>query len=462
MFGDKKRRIQTLEQRLSVGEQQYNAALASIGELLTLLDRAGGGDIVKMQEVAAQMRFEQVELQAALERQKLELARQATSAEENLRVLERNAREVAIAIDDRRRQLAQLDMHLSDAAVMVDSGLTNYKHPAESSLELGGLLSDVRSQVKEMIRNKSAIRAADNFTFNNSASKGRKFVADMSKMMLRAYNAEVENCVLTVKAGNGESARKRLERARDQVERLGALINLRIDGRYHTLRLEELDLSLRHQNAKKAEKEAEREERARLREERKAQQELAQRRSKLDKEREHYQHVLQSLVVQGRVGEAEEIRSQLEGLDREIEKVDFRAANIRAGYVYVISNVGAFGDRMVKIGMTRRLEPMDRVRELGDASVPFGFDVHALFFSEDAVAVEADLHRRVSHRRVNRVNTRREFFYASPAEVRNVLSEVAGNLLEFTEEPEAEQYRLSLQIAESENGGVATGGGDQV
>jgi len=302
----------------------------------------------------------------------------------------------------------------------------------------------------------------DNFTFNNSASKGRKFVADMSKMMLRAYNAEVENCVLTVKAGNGEAARKRLERARDQVERLGALINLRIDGRYHTLRLEELDLSLRHQNAKKAEKEAEREERARLREERKAQQELAQRRSKLDKEREHYQHVLQSLVVQGRVGEAEEIRSQLEGLDREIEKVDFRAANIRAGYVYVISNVGAFGDRMVKIGMTRRLEPMDRVRELGDASVPFGFDVHALFFSEDAVAVEADLHRRFSHRRVNRVNTRREFFYASPAEVRDVLSEVAGNLLEFTEEPEAEQYRLSLQIAESENGGVTTGGGDQV
>ena len=462
MFGDKKRRIQTLEQRLSVGEQQYNAALASIGELRTLLDRAGGGDIVKMQEVAAQMRFEQVELQTALERQKLELARQATSAEENLRVLERNAREVAIAIDDRRRQLAQLDMHLSDAAVMVDSGLTNYKHPAESSLELGGLLSDVRSQVKEMIRNKSAIRAADNFTFNNSASKGRKFVADMSKMMLRAYNAEVENCVLTVKAGNGESARKRLERARDQVERLGALINLRIDGRDHTLRLEELDLSLRHQNAKKAEKEAEREERARLREERKAQQELAQRRSKLDKEREHYQHVLQSLVEKGRVDEAEEIRSQLEGLDREIEKVDFRAANIRAGYVYVISNVGAFGDRMVKIGMTRRLEPMDRVRELGDASVPFGFDVHALFFSEDAVTVEADLHRRFSHRRVNRVNTRREFFYASPAEVRNVLSEVAGNLLEFTEEPEAEQYRLSLQIAESENGGVTTGGGDQV
>ena len=460
MFGEKKRKIQTLEQQLSAGAQQYNAALASIGELRALLDRVGGGDLVTMQEVSAQMRRDQVELQASLERQKLEFSQRAASAEESLRVLERDARAVSDKIDNRKRELAQLDMHLSDTVVMVDNGLTNYVHPAESSLELSGRLSEVRSQIKEMIRNKVAIRAREGFTFNNSASQGRKFVADMSKMMLRAYNAEVENCVLTVKAGNGEAARKRLERTRDQVERLGSLINLRIDGRYHALRLEELDLSLRYQNAKKAEKEAEREEKARLREERKAQQELAQRRAKLDKEREHYQHVLQSLVDQGRTDEADEIRCQLEGLDKEIEKVDFRAANIRAGYVYVISNIGAFGDRMVKIGMTRRLNPMDRVRELGDASVPFGFDVHALFFSDDAVTVEADLHRRFADKRVNRVNTRREFFHASPAEVRDVLSEVAGNLLEFTEEPEAEQYRLSLQMAESENSGVIVSGRD--
>lgn len=458
MFGEKKRKIQSLEQQLSAGAQQYNAALASIGELRTLLDRVGGGDLVVMQEVAAQMRREQAELQSSMERQRLEIAQRTASAEENLRILESDARAVSDRIDDRKRELAQLDMHLSDAVVMVDNGLTNYMHPAESSLELSGRLSEVRSQIKEMIRGKMAIKARDNFIFNNSASQGRKFVSDMSKMMLRAYNAEVENCVLTVKAGNGETARNRLERTRDQVERLGSLINLRIDGRYHALRLEELDLSLRYQNVKKSEKEAEREEKARLREERKAQQELAQRRAKLDKEREHYHHVLQSLVEQGRTDEADEIRSQLEGLNEEIEKVDFRAANIRAGYVYVISNVGAFGGRMVKIGMTRRLDPMDRVRELGDASVPFGFDVHALFFSDDAVTVEADLHRRFADRRVNRVNTRREFFYASPAEVRDVLSEVAGNLLEFTEEPEAEQYRLSLQMAESEKSGAVFSG----
>lgn len=119
--------------------------------------------------------------------------------------------------------------------------------------------------------------------------------------------------------------------------------------------------------------------------------------------------------------------------------------------MYVISNLGAFGPNVVKIGMTRRLEPMDRVRELGDASVPFRFDVHALFFSEDAVGVEAELHRRFADKRVNRINVRREFFYATPLEVKKELAGIAGNLLEFVDEPEAEQYRLSLEMGSQDD-----------
>ncbi|SDY77531.1 T5orf172 domain-containing protein [Modestobacter sp. DSM 44400] len=87
--------------------------------------------------------------------------------------------------------------------------------------------------------------------------------------------------------------------------------------------------------------------------------------------------------------------------------------------MYVISNVGAFGESMVKVGMTRRLDPMDRVRELGDASVPFRFDVHAIHFSEDAVGIESALLQKLADRRVNMVSPRREFFHASPGEVRN-------------------------------------------
>lgn len=150
-------------------------------------------------------------------------------------------------------------------------------------------------------------------------------------------------------------------------------------------------------------------------------------------------------------------RLDLEGkiteIDVRIAENDYRTANIRAGYVYVISNVGSFGPGIVKIGLTRRLEPMDRVRELGDASVPFGFDVHALFFSDDAVGVEAELHRRFARTRVNRVNLRREYFYTTPAEVKAALIEIAGNLLEFNEFAEAEQFHASELLREAEQFG---------
>ncbi|MFD0571553.1 GIY-YIG nuclease family protein [Kitasatospora gansuensis] len=110
----------------------------------------------------------------------------------------------------------------------------------------------------------------------------------------------------------------------------------------------------------------------------------------------------------------------------------------------MISNIGAFGEHMVKIGMTRRLEPMDRVNELGDASVPFRFDVHALIFSADAVGLERRLHQEFDASRVNRINLRREFFYVTPAEVRTALERFAGeHLLEFHEEADAPEWRAS-------------------
>lgn len=99
---------------------------------------------------------------------------------------------------------------------------------------------------------------------------------------------------------------------------------------------------------------------------------------------------------------------------------------------------------MVKIGMTRWLDPMDRVNELGDASVPFRFDVHALFFAKDAVTIESKMHALLAEKRVNRINYRREFFYCTPIEAKAHLSALAGELLEFTDEPEALEFRQSL------------------
>ena len=168
---------------------------------------------------------------------------------------------------------------------------------------------------------------------------------------------------------------------------------------------------------------------------------MAEKREKLDKERNHLLNALQVLSASGT--DDPDLARRLTEIDEAIAQNDFRAANIRAGYVYVISNRGAFGEGIVKIGLTRRLEPLVRVHELGGASVPFRFDVHALFFSEDAVDLEADLHRHFSPNRVNFANERKEFFFATPSDVRDVLESKVGGLLEFTEHAESLEFLQS-------------------
>jgi len=115
----------------------------------------------------------------------------------------------------------------------------------------------------------------------------------------------------------------------------------------------------------------------------------------------------------------------------------------------VISNVGSFGDGVVKVGLTRRLDPLERVRELGDASVPFRFDVHAKIFDADSVSLETRLHQRLADRRVNRVNLRREFFYANPSEILTILEDMGlkDNLVDYVEDAEAQEWRSSQRLA---------------
>ncbi len=174
---------------------------------------------------------------------------------------------------------------------------------------------------------------------------------------------------------------------------------------------------------------------------------MARAREKLQKEWEHYANAMAAMQANGDAEAVARLQAQLADVERAIEDVDYRAANQRAGYVYVISNVGAFGEHMIKVGMTRRLDPMDRVRELGDASVPFNFDVHTIFFSEDAVGIEAEVHRRLADRRVNRINLRREYFYATPHDALEQLRDLAGEVLTFEELPEAIEFRQSLTLS---------------
>jgi hypothetical protein len=332
---------------------------------------------------------------------------------------------------------------LDDERVLQEVGIYHYHHPLENSQEYRDRLQVIQERIKDAIKRGDAVLASDMFTFNNSLARGRRMTSDYSKLMLRAYNAEADTCVRSLRAGNVVTAKKRLEASVESIARLGAMMEMRINATYHQIRLEELELTSDFLMKVQEEREAAREERERLREERKAEQELAAERERLDKERAHYANALQTLTSNGDAAGMAEVAAKLEAIDAAIAHNDFRSANIRAGYVYVISNTGAFGSNVVKIGMTRRLEPMDRVRELGDASVPFPFDVHALFFSADAVTLETELHKTFAAMKMNHVNERREFFFATPTEVREALAVKVGNLLEFTDEPEATQYLQS-------------------
>lgn len=370
------------------------------------------------------------------------------SAQRSRRIQELRHDEAALAqqVFELRCQIGSLESEvivLRDRLILEEMGMFDYEHAAEQSPLLAAELESLRSRIREMNKIGSAITANQQFSFNDSAAKGRTFVNQMSRIMLRSYNAEAENAIKTVKAGNLASAQKRLETARSQIAKQGSLIQLSIADEYHALRSRELALASAHHQAVAAARELDRERRAELREQKAVEAELKREKERLDKERMHYLNSIQKLRDAGDVEGANGLQAELDRVEQEIAQADYRAANIRAGYVYVISNIGAFGEGTVKIGMTRRLDPMDRVRELGDASVPFRFDVHALFFSDDAVGVEAMLHREFADYRLNKVNPRREFFRVSPQQVLDALNHHNVSVLEFTSHALAEDFRMS-------------------
>lgn len=332
---------------------------------------------------------------------------------------------------------------LDDQRVLQDAGIYRYHHPLENALAYRERLDDIAARIAEMIKVGSAINKSNMFTFDGSLAKGRAMTNDLAKLMLRAYNAEAENVVRSLRAGNTVTAIKRLDAARTAIAKLGKMMEMHIGDAFHAVRIEEIELTADYLMKKEEERETARAERERLREEHKVELELATARERLEKERSHILAVIEKVRANG--SSDLELEAKLADIDNAIAQNDYRAANIRAGYVYVISNRGAFGDHVVKIGLTRRLEPLDRINELGDASVPFRFDVHAIFFSEDAVGLESELHERFSAYRVNQVNNRKEFFFASPAEVRTVLLEKLGNLLEFAEHAESIEYLQSVR-----------------
>ena len=333
---------------------------------------------------------------------------------------------------------------LNDDRVLQDVGIYRYHHPLENAVQYREKLDAIQAKIAEVVKAGRAIVKSNLFTFDNSLAKGRKMSDDLGKLMLRAYNSEADNSIRSLKLGNVVTANKRLDVTRDAIAKLGGLMEMRISDDFNSLRIEEIELTADWLMKKQEEREEQREQRAALREEQRVARELAEERERLDKERGHIANAIGALQAAGAADP--DLEKRLAEIDAAIAANDYRAANIRAGYVYVISNRGAFGGDVVKIGLTRRLEPTDRVSELSGASVPFRFDIHTLYFSEDAVTLENELHKHFAARALNQANPRKEFFFATPAEVREVLMSKVGNLLEFREQADATEYLQSVGL----------------
>lgn len=363
----------------------------------------------------------------------------------------------------RLRTISQLDAEIAekrgqiitfdDALLMQEFGLYEPRYDFANSSQYKDRLKEVREREKQMIRDKSAYTGNMNWTVNNSKAQGRKMVGDVQKLLMRSFNDEADEAIQKVKHSNFDASLERIRKSAEQISKLGRTWDIRINPSYVQLKVDELHLAFEFAQAKEREREELRELKAREREEAKLRKEIEEQRKKLNKEKAQYERALSDLkkqlascsdderaAIEARIAE---ITANLAEVDKGIEDVDYREANQRAGYVYIISNIGSFGEDVYKIGMTRRLEPMERVYELGDASVPFNFDVHAMIFTDDAPGLETALHNRFADSKVNLVNQRREFFHCTLDEIMQAVKENFDKTVEFVEVPEAEQYRTS-------------------
>ncbi len=317
-----------------------------------------------------------------------------------------------------------------------------------SSAAYGARLEEVRNGQKQLVKDKTAATCAIKWQVNGSEKEGQKQIAQTLKLMLRAFNGECDAAVARVSYSNIATMETRIQKAYEAINALAQVQQCRLNPLFLDLKMQELRLAHEYQEKVQAEKEEQRRIREEMREEETARRELERAQAEAEKEENRAAQALQKAraEVASLVGEAQRrMQQQIAELERRLAEAKSNKARAIAqaqltklGHVYVISNIGSFGNNIFKIGMTRRLEPLDRVRELGDASVPFLFDVHAIIKSDDAPALEAKLHRAFAHRRVNRVNERREFFRVSLPEIAQVVKANHGDI-EFVHEPEAKE-----------------------
>jgi len=314
---------------------------------------------------------------------------------------------------------------------------------------------------KKLIKEDLAVVCSTEWVVGGSKSEGKKMTNQFKRLMLFAFNGECDGLIAKVRWNNATKTGDRIIKIYNSINKLGETQQTYISEDFLKLKLAELSLTYEYEQKKYEEKEEQRLIREQIREEEKAQKELEKAQKEAEEDERRFEKALEKakLELQGANKlNAEELQDKILDLEQKLqaaqekkERAIAQAQLTKVGHIYVISNVGSFGDDVYKIGMTRRLDPLDRVRELGDASVPFQFDVHAIIYSENAPQLEFNLHKRFSERRLNRVNQRKEFFKVTLEEIEEFIKEHANAEIEFTKLAEAREFRETLNILEQFN-----------
>lgn len=320
-----------------------------------------------------------------------------------------------------------------------------------SHKEAGEALKATRKLVRSMVKEGHA--GACDYVENLRKTYAIHFAVD-------AFNGKVDSALAKVKHDNYGKIEQEIIDAFALVNHNGQPFrSARINQEYLDVRLTELKWAVATFELRKIEKAEQAEIKAQIREEEKVIREIEKARVAAEKEERLIQKTLQKVrkeLAQASDEQKAQYEAQLAELEGKLQEAEDKgqralsmAQQTRRGHVYVISNIGSFGEDVFKVGMTRRLEPLDRVKELGDASVPFSFDVHAMIYSDDAPTLEKALHKQFKDHAVNKTNSRKEFFRTSIASIKETVESHGVNEVRWTMKAEAAEYRESLSIEEA-------------
>jgi cell shape-determining protein MreC len=368
--------------------------------------------------------------------------------------LENQIEEIRASYRDKRQLLDNLLKEVAIYDEQIESAELGFYKPHfsfDTPEKYKEEIQAVRSQQKELVSKGGGIYCRTEWTVEGSRAKGKALAKKAVKITARAFNNECDAAIASVSWNNIQRMEQRIQKAFDSINKLNETNQVVIDPGYLNLKLQELQLAFEYVEKKQTVKEEQAELRSQMREEAKLEQEKEQ----AMKEEERFTKLLTKAKEQVNKAAGDKLAAlndQIAKLDEELrlaheksERALSMAQQTKSGHVYVISNIGSFGKDVYKIGMTRRLEPLDRVKELGDASVPFIFDVHAMIYCDDAPGLESTLHRVFDERRLNLVNTRKEFFHVTLDEIKHEALKLSPEA-EFIITAEARDYRESLSI----------------